>query len=83
MDWVVGANNCSCRAHDAQQIFRKLHHRKRPSNPRLAKKRTPPPNGSGVHGHFCLSFSLGGCFLGGGGGVFGLASGAAGRGACL
>src|ERR1017187_2032693 len=58
-------------------------HRKRKSNPRLAKKRTPPPNGSGVHDHFCLSFSLGGCFLGGGGGVFGLASGAAGRGACL
>jgi hypothetical protein len=49
----------------------------------LQKKRTPPPNGSGIHGHFCLSFSLGGCFLGGGGGVFGLASGAAGRGACL
>lgn len=58
-------------------------HREPKSNPRLAKKRTPPPNGSGVHDHFCLSFSLGGCFLGGGGGVFGLASGAAGRGACL
>ena len=53
-----------------------LHHHSR----RLAlKRRTPPPNGSGVHGHFCLSFSLGGCFLGG---VFGLASGA-GCGACL
>ena len=69
------------RGEERIDIFRTLHHRKRPVESLELKKRTPLASGSGVNGHFGLSLSLsfGGCFLGG---VFGLASGA-GRAGCF